>query len=364
MSAFREKIEAAGLRPPGFVTLMMTNGCNLECSHCWPESRNVESVQPVPSKTLIRLIHELAALQVRGICLTGGEPLTHPDWYDILAHACGQKEFNRITLQTNAVLLGDDTIRKLREMDCRRLVVQVSLEGACNSTHDQVRGEGSFERAFAGLRRLAEAGLGRQTQVAFTEMRHNFMDLPLLLELAEDLGLSGVISGTLVSQGRARKSIQIAPPTTSQYEQLLNLYESDPVFRSRYERLANIAALEWFKGRAHSTAPGCVCMETPLVDAQGRVYPCHFMPAPAFAVGGGHDRSLESVILDALDLWARLPAMDLRRRQNLQPCKTCPGKGHCAGGCLGRAYAASGDFKSVEDRCELRKVVYSWASHS
>ena len=342
------------------VTLMMTNGCNLNCSHCWPESCAVESVRPVPAQTLKRLINEMAGLGVEAVCLTGGEPFTHPDWHEILNCACRHPEFRQVMLQTNATLLDDAGIRQLIEMDCRGLMVQVSLEGAGSLTHDQVRGQGSFDNALKGLQRLCEAGLARQTQLAFTEMQHNFADLPRLLELAEELELSGVVSGTLVSQGRARESGRIAPPTPSQYEYLLGLYQSDPTFRARYERLGNIAALEWFKGRSRSSAQGCVCIETPYVDAAGRIYPCAYLPAQEFAVDGAHDRPLEAVILASLELWTRLPRMDRRRRQGLQPCKTCPGKAHCAGGCMGRAYAASGDFTSVEDRCSLRKTVYNW----
>lgn len=348
------------MRPPKIVTLTMTNGCNLECSHCWPESRSVQSVHPVSAQTLKRLIHELADMHAEEICLTGGEPLSHPDWHDILSCACGHPEFKRVMLQTNATLIDDITIQKLGAIQHRGLVVQVSLEGAGSTTHDQVRGQGSFDAAFRGLRLLSEGGLGQQTQVAFTEMQHNFTDLPRLLELADDLGLGGVVSGTLVFQGRAKKSIQIAPPTPSQYEHLLSLYQSDPVFRSRYERLGNIAALEWFKGRTHPFAQSCICIETPYIDAEGKIYPCHYMPAPEFAVHGAHDRSLEAVMLASLELWSRLPEMDRRRRGELKPCKTCPGKEHCAGGCMGRAYAASGDFASVEDRCSLRKAVYTW----
>ena len=191
-------------------------------------------------------------------------------------------------------------------------------------------------------------------------MKHNFAELPLLLELIDDLDLAGCVSGTLVPQGRAKEAEQIAPPTPSQYEQLLSLYQSDATFKSRYERLGNIAALEWFKGRSHPFYQGCICIETPYIDSQGRIYPCRFLPAPEFAVQGAHDRSLETVILEAIRLWAQLPEMDRRRRSELEPCKKCPGQKHCAGGCMGRAYAASGNFTSVEDRCALRKAVYSW----
>jgi radical SAM protein with 4Fe4S-binding SPASM domain len=360
MSEFLEKIEEAGLKPPKMVTLMMTNGCNLQCCHCWPESRSPQSVQPVLAETLQRLIFELADLGAQAICLAGGEPFTHPDWYDILKYACERPQFEEITLQTNATLLDDTKLEALNTLDCGRLVIQVSLDGAGSKTHDRVRGQGSFERTLRSLQRLSESGLGQQTQVAFTEMKHNFAELPLLLELVDDLGLLGCVSGTLVPQGRAKGTKQVAPPTPSQYEQLLSLYQSDATFRSRYERLGNIAALEWFKGRSHPFYQGCICIETPYIDSVGRIYPCRFMPAPEFAVKGAHDRSLETIILEATGLWAQLPEMDRRRRSELEPCKKCPGLKHCAGGCMGRAYAASGNFTSVEDRCALRKAVYSW----
>ena len=96
------------------------------------------------------------------------------------------------------------------------------------------------------MRLLCDGGLGPQIQVAFTEMAHNFSGLPSLLELVDDLGITRCVSGTLVSQGRARESDRVAPPTPEQYERLLVLYQTDPAFRSRYERVGNIAALEWF----------------------------------------------------------------------------------------------------------------------
>ncbi|MEN8245296.1 MAG: radical SAM protein [Thermodesulfobacteriota bacterium] len=360
MSVFHEKLAAAGLRPPKMVTLTMTNACNLKCRHCWPDSGSVRSFPPVPTQTLKRLVQEVAGLGAEEICLAGGEPLLHPDLYSILDHAFRQAGIKNVTLQTNGILIDDADANKLKRIYNKGLLIQVSLDGAGPGTHDLVRGDGSFERSLEGLRRLCKAGLGQQIQVAFTEMEHNFTDLPPLLELVDDLGLSRCVSGTLVSQGRARESSWIAPPTPAQYEQLLQRYQSDSVFRDRYERLGNIAALEWFKGRAHASAQGCVCVETPYIDAEGLVYPCHYMPAPAFAIEGAHERSLESIVMEALGLWARLPGLDRRRREELTPCKTCPGKEHCAGGCSGRAYAASGDFSSVEDRCALRKAVYGW----
>jgi radical SAM protein with 4Fe4S-binding SPASM domain len=84
------------------------------------------------------------------------------------------------------------------------------------------------------------------------------------------------------------------------------------------------------------------------------------LPAVEFAVEGVYQRSLAEVLRQALPLWAGLPGLHQRRLRELGQCKTCPGRLHCAGGCMGRAYDATGDFMSVEDRCDLRKAVYSW----
>jgi radical SAM protein with 4Fe4S-binding SPASM domain len=355
-----EEIKQTGLRPPRVVTLMITNGCNLQCRHCWPESSSRYISRPVSCDTLKRLIRELAHLQVEEVCLTGGEPLTHPDWLEILRYSCRRPGLKRVNLQTNGTLLDEAAINALRSIRFQGLLIQVSLEGADAQTHDRVRCPGSFERALKGLQRLAEAGMGKQTRVAFTEMQHNFADLPRLLKIVDRLGIGSLVSGTLVQQGRAAQSDQIAPPTPSQYRRLLDYYHSDPQFRSLYKRLGNIAALEWLAGRSNSSPQGCTCMETPYINAEGRIYPCLMLPAVEFAVEGAYRRPLAEILRQALSLWAGLIELNRRRSRELGPCKACPGRLHCAGGCMGRAYDATGDFMSVEDRCALRKAVYSW----
>jgi len=360
MTEVLDSIIRAGLRSPKIVTLMITNGCNLSCLHCWPESRSCGTVPPVSADTIRRLIGEFTLLGVEEICLTGGEPLTHPDWFEILSFACRQPGLNRVRLQTNATLLTEVDIEALSSIDFKGLNIQVSLEGATAETNDRVRGPGSFEQAFRGLKFLAEAGLGQQVVVAFTETQHNFAELPRLLQLLDGLGIGGLVSGTLVLGGRAAQSDQIAPPTPAQYRELLNLYHSDPQFRSRYKKLGNIAAIEWFTGKSYPAGEGCMCIEMPYINADGDMYPCLMLPIDKLAAKDVFHRPLYEVLFEGLSLWADLADMNRRRSVELEACKNCPGRLHCAGGCIGRAYAATGDFMNVEDRCALRKSVYSW----
>ena len=155
-----------GLHPPKTLTLAITGTCNLTCAHCWVEAGKPSSAPHVPEKTLRRLVEEFAALDGEGIRLTGGEPLCHPGWLKLMqyARAIG---LQGISLQTNGMLFTDDHVAALRELDFPGLSIQISLDGAAASTHDLVRGDGSFRRVMEGIRRLAREGLAGRITIFF-----------------------------------------------------------------------------------------------------------------------------------------------------------------------------------------------------
>ena len=196
--------------------------------------------------------------------------------------------------------------------------------------------------------------------MAFTEMQHNFSDLKNLLQLIDELGISSLVSGTLLSGGRAAHNDHIAMPTPSQYRLLLNLYHSDAKFKSLYDKLGNVAALEWFKGKSYPATVRCNCIEKPYITADGQMYPCVMLPIENMMVKGVWQRSLEEVFFEGLSLWTELSDIHHKRSVELEACIACPGRQHCAGGCMGRAFTSTEDFMTVEDRCELRKEVYLW----
>lgn len=355
-----DRIASYGLHTPIMLTLVVTNGCNLNCGHCWPDSRSHTETPPVPTPVLRRLVQDFADLGLEKIIIAGGEPCTHPDWLEIVSWCCEQPGFEEVRIQTNATLLSRDIVQALVSLGFEGLSVQVSLEGATAETHDRVRGSGSFERSLRGLRLLAEAGLGERTLVAFTEMRHNFGELPDLLDLLASLGIRRLVSATLVPGGRAVQTDQIDAPEPSQYRALLDRYHADANFRARYREIGNIAALEWYAGKSHPSPHVCTCIENPYVTADGRMYPCVLFQADRVAARNVHERPLDKVIREALPLWAEMKELARRRSVELKECQGCPGRQHCGGGCMGRAYAAHGTPMKVEDRCELRRAVYTW----
>jgi len=349
-----EKIRSAGLKLPKTLFLAISGDCNLHCAHCL-----VESPRPghVPAAEVRRLVGEFLSLGGEEICLTGGEPLLHSHWFDLVSDLCRNPELRSLRLQTNASLMTRRHAEALRSLRCERLSFQISLEGGTPASHDRVRGEGSFAGALAGLDCLVESGFGPRITINFTEMRHNMVEIPGLLCLADWYGVKEVVGSTLLAHGRASSS-PFQPPLPSQYTDLLKRYRRDDEFRRLYDKLGRFSAIEWWLGREEA-APGCCSFaETLYLTADGLLYPCVLLHSEEFAARGAFERPLAETIAEAVPLWSGLQEHCRRRAETIETCRGCPAKGHCGGGCPARALLVHGDLGCPEDRCELRKAVF------
>jgi MoaA/NifB/PqqE/SkfB family radical SAM enzyme len=133
--------------------------CNLTCRHCFiscsPHNRSfgflgLEEVRQ-------RLI-ESVPLGVKEYYFTGGEPFLNPDMVAILELTL---LYGPATVLTNGTVLKDDWLRRLHlaeEASLYSLEFRVSIDGADAATNDPIRGEGTFERAMNGVRRLVAHG--------------------------------------------------------------------------------------------------------------------------------------------------------------------------------------------------------------
>ncbi len=338
------------------VTLSVTNLCNLRCRHCWPDSGLGRAV---PLRALREIIHGLSRHGAKMITLTGGEILTRPDWPEIVRCCFEIPTFEEILIQTNGTLLTEKIAAILSRMDRKRIRIQVSLDGASPLSHDRLRGQGTFHRAMGGLYALADAGLGDRTVIAFTEMHHNFDELPDLLQLAQSISIGRVISSTLVMGGRARSASGLELPTVEQYHNLLFKYTTDESFRMLYERMGMIAAIEWYRHGTENREMSCICGESPYITSKGILYPCPMLQADDLAVHDLFGRPFAETLAIASPRWKHLEALRELRYEKLGECTECPGREHCRGGCMGRAMLGEEGLRGVEDRCYLRRGVYS-----
>jgi Fe-coproporphyrin III synthase len=122
-----------------------------------------------------------------------GEPLTHPQLFDMLAAV--RRRNLPVTLGTNGLLLGERQVRELVKLGVDRLVV--SIDGAQPETYEGVRGA-NLARVIENIERFnrikQEMGsLYPSLAVEFVMLRSNSTELPQVASLAARLNASKII---------------------------------------------------------------------------------------------------------------------------------------------------------------------------
>ncbi|MGR3218797.1 MAG: radical SAM protein, partial [Candidatus Anammoxibacter sp.] len=108
----------AGLIPLDTINelwIHTNNTCNLTCSHCLVDSS--PSGDKGLSTDQIKTIIDSAIKSGTGrFYFTGGEPFLRDDIFDLIDHVCTKNKKELIIL-TNATLLKDNAIEKLKQFD-------------------------------------------------------------------------------------------------------------------------------------------------------------------------------------------------------------------------------------------------------
>ena len=98
--------------------------CNLDCGYC---SEFDKVSKPIPLEELKARLRKLNELGTYAAEFTGGEPMTHPDIYELIRYAREDLKFLRVQMISNAYLFNADKIKKLNEAGLQEL--QISIDG-------------------------------------------------------------------------------------------------------------------------------------------------------------------------------------------------------------------------------------------
>jgi SynChlorMet cassette radical SAM/SPASM protein ScmF len=202
-----EEVRApSGVPPLAQLYVYLTEGCNLACRHCWLAPRFDPTATRAPVLALDALeqaIAEARPLGLRGVKLTGGEPLLHPRIGEVLEVV--EREGLTLNVETNGTLLTPELAQRLAGLTLPRPPhVSVSLDGADAETHDAVRGvDGAFGGATRAVRSLVDAGV--RTQVVFTLMRANEAQLEAVMALVKGLGAESLKVNVLQPTARGER---------------------------------------------------------------------------------------------------------------------------------------------------------------
>ena len=239
------------------LCLEVTNECLLECIHC-SSSSHVED-ERLDKKTALRVIDDFEDLGGKELEISGGEPLLHPDVWEILKY-CDNKSF-LTTLYTIGVanVPISDVVNKL-SVDR----VLVSLNGTSEVTR-KVTGRDSYRKTRDFMRRLVESGV--ETEVHFVPMKQNYKDFYNLLKECEEIGISRVKIIRLMPQGRALENWGKIHLPELEFKRFIE-YAHEIESNVEIEIGTPTSAYLCLDGKCKAATSSC------LIRPDGNVYPC------------------------------------------------------------------------------------------
>lgn len=144
--------------------------CNLTCSHCFIScSPHNRAFGYLSLESITQALEASRALGVKEYYFTGGEPFLHRDMVAILERTL---RHGPATVLTNGTVLKEEWLARLAEAEKASLYsleFRVSIDGYSAEANDAVRGDGTFDRAMAGVALLLRHGFLPIITVARTE---------------------------------------------------------------------------------------------------------------------------------------------------------------------------------------------------
>lgn len=352
------------------VAWEMTQRCNLLCAHCRGSSTDKIYSNELTLDESYRLVDQILEVGNPILILTGGEPLSHPNFFEIARYAAGKGM--RVVMGTNGTLITKEIAARLKEIPVARIAISLDFPNA--EEQDEFRSKpGAFEEALAGLAYCRQVGI--PTQINSTITKLNVHHLDRLLDLAFEVGAIAFHPFLLVPTGRG-KALEALELPPEEYERTLNwIYDKQKELGDRMFFKPTDAPhyLRIMKQRSHgqeqpqvhghpgqsghpggghpggsghptnAISRGCLAgLGFCFVSGQGKIKGCGYFDIEA---GDVRENTFKEV-------WDNSPLFNqLRDLTNLKgKCGVCEYKRIC-GGCRARAYEATGDCLEAEPYC-------------
>ncbi len=327
---------------PFFLQWHITDKCSLKCLHCYnadfskkelslPDLLNIFSKYEVFLKNIGR----------KGrIQFSGGEPFLSPHIFTLLNEAKNKNIPCRIL--SNGVGITKETVDKLIDVNCR--MVQVSIEGD-KTTHDYIRGEGSFEKSLESMEVLTKAGI--EVTVNMTLSKMNISQIDKVANIAS-LKAKRFSFSRLVPIGKAE--LLKADTVFLTQKEMRDCFKRFFRLRRFYRNLEfPLRDPLWHEFlhipvyRYQNAIHGCsIGFNGLTVDVDGTIYPCRRLPV-----------SLGNILeTDFIEIWRNSIVLNkLRNRDLLQgKCRDCKRRWLC-GGCRAVAYAVKKNYLAEDPQC-------------
>jgi radical SAM protein with 4Fe4S-binding SPASM domain len=195
------------------------NICNLRCPLC-PTGRGVLARPPgrMPLENLKRVVDEIAPYAYRVELYNWGEPLLHPDIFDMIEYVSQRRV--SVGLSSNLNYLDEGMAQRLVSSGLSQLVV--SIDGATQASYSAYRQRGDLRAVLSNLEMLLETRRSLESQRPFVIWRmlvgkHNEHEVQTVRGMAHATGVDAFMTGPLVIDTRDSEQAEQWLPSDPSY---------------------------------------------------------------------------------------------------------------------------------------------------
>ena len=339
----------------------ITGKCNLNCRHCFMAADNAPLMTEFTWTQCLNLLDEIERTGIQTISLTGGEPMIHPNFMDVVRECCKR----RITIDeiiTNGTFITEEILDEFILLNCYPLF-KVSFDGL--NHHDWMRyTKGIEEKTLDVVKLLHEKGFrvriqmnlhkgnldtALQTLIMFDQMGIEELRLIRTTEAPRWIQNGGDLCLDLedyykISLKIAKDYIYTSPQMSLDIWQFLQF---SPAFKSYHLR-----PVEGGEHRYRDSLPVCSGNRGMVsIIANGDIVPCNQMSGrlqqDGINMGNVHVTPLSQLLSEGIYL-DNVTYTVGKLRENNPICQACDYWKLCMGGCRACAYALTDNMMGYD----------------
>lgn len=341
------------------MNLMITGKCNLNCLHCFNAKDNAPLNTELTYEQVLNILDQAKDIGVHAFTITGGEPLVHPRFLDIIK-AIYERDMYVFELNTNGLLITQNMLDTFKELGCNPLI-KISFDGV--GYHNWIRQHPKAEDLTIKAIKLCVAnGFRVKAQVQV-----NRKNVDIMMETARLLDEIGVMEMRMIRTTEAPRWEKNSPDSSLGFEEY---YERMTEFAKEYIHSDMSMIIDIWQlmrlyphGKAYDLVP-IACskdefnVRIPMckgnrgmiaVSSGGEVVPCLQMSGwfleRKISLGNVLKTPLKELVKNS-DYLNLAMAPLLKQILENDKCGNCKYYKACTGGCpaLGLLYSKNGDY--------------------
>lgn len=323
----------------------ITSFCNRDCPYCYNDSTRTKTI--LEKEVIFKIIDECHDCGISSISISGGEPFSHPDIYEVLSkldmlHMKG-------VIITNLSFL---PIEKAVDIAKRGHAFQVTLDYPEERINDITRGKGSYKLVMNLLDRFVNENLINNIILRYNVGKNNSSEIKRIVEIARQYGIRAIDIALIFKSGRGctydyvfdyTQDIHDIGMLMCQFKELETLYGDD--LSISYTKLNEQLGCVLFGEGSLNIAP--------KVEPNGDVHICQLFSGNENVLGNIKEASFREIL--ASNRAVQVVDRVRRRKQMQAECTKCGFSDVCMCGCPAVSYNQTGNIFEKNDQCSMIK---------